>query len=101
MNTWFFKIEGRSTRDLELNQPFGFFVNCIITTEKDIEDAKKWIYDDLKNDGLEIVKLEHSGKYQDFYWNEKELQQEFDKLAEEAEKKPEIIHYSDFHTWQK
>ena len=100
MNTWFFKIEGKSLGNADINHPFGFFVNCLITTKEEIEEAKNWIFDDLKDDGFDIVKLEESGKYQDFYWDEKELQQELDELANEAIKNPDTIHYSNFHTWQ-
>ena len=74
MNTWFLKIEGKSEANADINYPFGFYVNCLLSTEKGIEDAKQSILSDLRADGYDIVKIEQSGDYKDFFWNDKELQ---------------------------
>jgi len=101
MNTWFFKIEGNSSKNSEIKYPFGFFVNCLITTNEKIEEAKKWIFNDLVNEGFNSVKVLQYGKFDEFYWDDKELQQELNKLAKKSKKNPNEIHYSNFHTWKK
>ncbi len=100
MNTWFFKIEGRSKANSVIDHPFGFFVNCLISTEEGLEETKSYILSDLKEDGYEVKMFEHSGKYEEFHWDEKELQDELAELACQASNNPETIHYSTFHTWE-
>lgn len=100
MNTWFFKIEGHSEANDEIDYPFGFYVNCLITTNKKIKSAKKIIENDLKIDNYNISKIEQSGEFKDFCWDETEIQEELDNLAIEAEENQGIVYYSNFHIWE-
>lgn len=100
MNTWYFKIEGRSKANEEINVPFGFFVNCIIATDDDVETTKDCIIQDLNQDGLENINILVFGKFEDFYWDEIEIQNELSELAKEANRNNDMIFYSAFHTWE-
>jgi len=100
MTIWFFKIEGKSNGDNEITHRFGFYVNCFIATDRSVQKAKESVLNDLKADGYTTVKIEHSGRYKDFYWDQKAMQKEFDKLAQKAKNNPNIVQYSSFHTWK-
>lgn len=101
LNTWFFKIEGFSEANEDIDYPFGFFVNCLISTKVNLNTAKKTVISDLELDSYKIANIEYSGKFQDFSWDEKDIQIELDKLAKETEENPEIVHYSNFHIWER
>lgn len=100
MNTWYFKIQGKSEANKEINDPFGFYVSCLLSVDIEVNEAKKLIVNDLSSDGYDIVKFEHYGRYEEFYWDDKEIQLELDELADESKKNPGVIHYSTFHTWK-
>lgn len=100
LNTWYFKVEGKGDPNSEIDYAFGFYVNCLVCTKESIEDAKNSILKDLNEDGYVVEEIEYAGNYNEFSWDNKEIQQELDELAYESEKKPNTIHYSNFHTWK-
>jgi hypothetical protein len=100
MTTWFFKIEGKSDPNSEISYPFGFYVNCLLSTELGIEGAKKSILNDLGEDGYEVVNIEYSGEYKDYFWKNREILLELNELAEQSKRNLDTIYYSNFHIWR-
>ncbi len=100
MNIWFLKLEGVSGANSDINYPFGFYVNCLISSEEGMENVKDSILLDLKEDGFSIKNIKDAGEYKDFYWKEREAQIEFDSLAKESINNPDVIYYSNFHIWK-
>ncbi len=100
MKTWYFKISGEGMPNEEITFPYGFYVNCILYTNKSLDQSKSMIFEDLKKDGLIKPKCDYLGAFEDFTWDETVFQRKMDKLSKEALKSPEVIHYDEFHIYE-
>ena len=95
---WYFQLEGSGPAGKEIEEPFGFIVNCLICSP-DKETALNMIIESLLKDRLKLADVLIFGEFGDFEWQDKELQSKLRKLAARASGTPQIPVFDSFHTW--